>query len=235
MKQLNYASLQGLAKNTTSNKSINAEDSASVLLSLLDYNSNLEEFLRKANCYDAANTIISENNWILRRRNTTTKEQISEGCVFRTDFGNAYIGECSYVHYSLCVRLYNDKALVVPMTSNENQINKAFHPRENESGEYKLRRGLRSEGFIDDCAMFMNDVKFISFGRIIKALPAIDNTALISIQEQLYSIIFPTFSKQLKRYKTNEAYLQQYIEDLEYENQKLHIELGVLKSQKNEG
>jgi hypothetical protein len=230
LKQLAYSKLRSLAKNKTENKITGSEKSLDAMIDLMNYKNNFEEHIRSGSNYDAANILLAEDNWMRRRLITTHGTPISEGCVFKTDFGKAYIGECAYIHFSLCIRLYKDKALVIPTTSNEDKFTKAFHPTDNKKGSYALRRGNKSEGFAVNCALYMNDAKFISLGRIIKSFPAIGTDALENIKRHLFSICFPNYDKKLiDTVKENEN-LKRYNGELEGNNKNLQAELSALKN-----
>jgi len=231
MKRLNHSKLQSLSKNTNVNKTTNAEDSLDIMIALLDYQDNFEELVRTNNNYSATNVLLSDNNWMRRKNVDTYRDPIGEGNIFITDFGKAYKGECAYIHFSLCVRVYRDKVFVIPTTSNVNMFAKAFHPADNRSGNYWLRRGNKTEGFSKNCTLLLNDAKFISLGRIIKALPPINADALESIKKHLFSVNFPNYEKEFVNRANEIENLREDKEKLEGHNKSLQAKLEALEKE----
>ena len=229
MKLLDYASLQPISKNTADNKATNSQQSIAIMLGLLDYQNNFEEYIRNSSCYDSASTLIAENDWLKRRTKNSFPKEINDGAILKTDFGKGYFGECAYIHFSLCIRKYKNKILVVPMTSVADTINKAYHPIDNPKGEYRLRVGKKEEGFPLMCALFMNDAKFISIGRIVDCVASIDIAALELIKRHLLSIAFPKFDSELTNLQSNSNLLQDEIAALKKENATLKFEMENLQ------
>jgi len=195
MKNLDYSNLQPLSKNTDENKLVDANKSVDIILGILDYESNFEESMRNFNCYDASSILIADNDWLKRRNYSSCKDIFYEGSILRVDFGKAYIKESAFIHYSLCIRKYQSKALVIPMSSRCDKKDNAYHPSDNISGERRLRLCKLEEGFLSTGILYMNDAKFISPGRIIKSYPQISLEIFEEIKKHLLSIIFPLFDK----------------------------------------
>ena len=229
MKKLNYYKLQPLSKNIPTNKSTNSEDSVDIMLGLMDYQSNFEEFIRNENYYDSTSILIADNDWLKRKGNNSFSKSISEGIILKTDFGKCYSGECAYIHFSLCVRVYRSKILVIPMTTSEKYVNKAYHPVDNKSGDYSLRLARPEDGFTSKGALFINDARFISIGRVIDAYANINPDALQDIKKHLFSVCLPVYEKEYVNLKNEVADLTCTIEKLSAENEKLASELKNLK------
>lgn len=193
MKDLNYGALQPLSKNTPFNKRNKAETSVECMLALLDYQQNFEEIIRQMNIYDATSLLIAEQDWIKRHNFNTYKKGLEKGQVCKVDFGKTYDRETAFIHYALFMGKYKNKFLVIPMTTSNDEVNKAFHPIDNQKGEYRLRLAKTQEGFPEKAALYMNDAKFISPGRIIDGFNKINVNVLQQIEIHLIKIMFPAF------------------------------------------
>lgn len=114
--------------------------------------------------------MISEANWILRRRYQSSDEfglEIRAGDICYIDFGQAYLNETGYQHFGLIVGVYRRKLLVIPMTSNEDQYRKAYDPVHNPKGKKHLMRLGKAGEMNRDSVLFLNDMKFLSSARVI--------------------------------------------------------------------
>lgn len=234
MKNLNYSKLQPLSKNTDQNKKNKAEKSTDCLLALLDYQSNFEEAIRNMSIYDATSLIIAEQDWLKRNKYTSFKgSSLSKGQMCKVDFGKTYSKENAFIHYALIVGKYKGKVLVIPSTTSPDEINIAYHPTHNPSGEYRLRLAHPSEGFSSKAAFFMNDAKFISQGRILEVKESINPVTFEEIQIHLIKVMFPDFYKNTVQalesenttlLSTNEQ-LQDEIKNLKLQVENLNSEL----------
>ena len=202
MRNLNYPALQPLSKNTQNNKGTKAEQSVECMLALLDYQNNFEELIRQMSIYDATSLIIAEQDWIKRHKFNTYKNGLQKGQVCKADFGKTYNRENAFVHYALFMGKYENKYLVIPMTTSPDEINKSFHPVDRENGEYRLRLAKESEGFPRKAALYMNDAKFISPGRVIDGCEIINTDIFPDIEIHLIKVMFPSFySNVVKKLK----------------------------------
>ena len=80
------------------NKQKAATDSAECLREFLNLDTNLIEENRSMKQDEAANFIMSMQNWLLRRGFSTTKETVAVGDIFYADLGINYKPEFSYHH-----------------------------------------------------------------------------------------------------------------------------------------
>lgn len=116
------------------------------------------------------NSLISEANWIIRGRCTSSKPfgiEVRAGDVCYLDYGQAYLNEAGYQHFGLVITLYSHKALVVPMTSNKTQYASAYDEKENPKGKKHLMRIGQLPGMNKPSVLFLNDMKFINTARVI--------------------------------------------------------------------
>ncbi|MEG0076609.1 hypothetical protein [Anaerorhabdus sp.] len=93
---------------------------------------------KNCDCY-----LISDANWAIRGKTLSCQEmgiRIRPGDICYIDYGQAYLNEIGFQHFGLVIRIYQQKAFVVPMTSNEVQYNSAYDPINNPSGKRHLMR-----------------------------------------------------------------------------------------------
>lgn len=193
MKNLDYNAIQPLSKNTQYNKRTKAEQSLPCMLALLDYQNNFEEFIRKMSIYDATSLLIAEQDWINRHNFNSYKNKLTKGQVCRVDFGKTYNIENAFIHYALFMGKYDNKFLVIPMTTSSDEVCKAFHPIDRPDGEYRLRLAKPDEGFSKQAALYMNDAKFISPGRVISDNEIIKPNIHEEIEIHLIKVMFPAY------------------------------------------
>lgn len=138
--------------------------------------------------------LVSEVNWILRSKANSCKEfgvNVKSGDICFIDFGQAYINEIGYQHFGLIMAICKNKALVIPMTSNNNQYSGALDD-DNPSGKENLMRIGLVSGLNKPSVLFINDLKFINTSRIIdvKAHINIKSPLFRLIQQRMVKIMF---------------------------------------------
>lgn len=112
--------------------------------------------------------LLSESNYRSRREMNFADESgvwVRVGDICFTDFGKAYKYESGYQHFCLILKIVNDKALVIPMTSNQNTYIKARNI--SFDGSENLFALPKIKGLNKLSALFLNDAKFINTARII--------------------------------------------------------------------
>lgn len=153
---------------------------------IIDYTEGLKKrFLEQENEL-TRNMLLSEYNFETRAELKSCKcfnMVIREGDIVYIDYGKAYQLETGYQHFGIIVRVYNAKALVIPMTSNAEAYNDAYDPRSNPEGLTHLMRIGRQRGCYKYSVLFLNDAKFINTARIINI------KAHISTESELYKKI----------------------------------------------
>ena len=212
VKDLDYAKLQPLSSNEDVNKKTNAIDSDVCKTEIEKYITNLREFLLAQKVYEAASILIAEQDWI-KRKNSQNKFPIPlVGFMLKIDFGKTYIGECGYIHYALCIAQSESKYLVIPSTTHDDIIKVAYHPIYRTTvgkSIYLLKKNEAKN--TKDCALYMNDMRFISSGRIIKKCNKIESEAYDKIVNAACEVIFPgalsDLAAQIEIKKTLEAEL----------------------------
>ena len=118
----------------------------------------------------ARSTLISEYNYKTRSKLKSCRHfglNISPGDICFIDFGRAYISEIGYQHFGVVLKVFNGKALVIPMTSNHEAWLKAYDEKDNPEGLKHLYRLGYVEGLYKESVLFLNDGKYINTARII--------------------------------------------------------------------
>ncbi len=140
------------------------------------------------------NSMVSERNWMERWNLSSSADlgiTVRLGDICYTDFGQGYLYECAYQHFGLVVAIYGNKALLVPMTSNEQQYQNAYDAKENPGGRRHLMRIGKIPGLSKASVLFLNDMRFINTARVIDVMGRIDPSTdlFIEVQERILQIL----------------------------------------------
>ena len=122
-------------------------------------------------------SMVSEENWIARYSCGGSEElgiSVTPGDICYMDFGHAYLYEVGYQHFGIVLALWQKKALVVPMTSNETTYAKAYDPIDNPYGKSNLMRLGQLPGMNKPSVLFLNDMRFVNTARVIKVMAHLD-------------------------------------------------------------
>ncbi|MEF9967143.1 MAG: hypothetical protein RR766_01430 [Longicatena sp.] len=114
--------------------------------------------------------LVSDANWLLRSQYTSCEQlgiDIRPGDICYIDYGQAYLNEIGFQHFGLVLSIYQKKAFVIPMTSNELQYKTAYDLIDNPSGKRHLMRLGCLPGMNKPSVLFLNDCKYINTARII--------------------------------------------------------------------
>lgn len=137
---------------------------------VINYTNSLQRELLNEDPQLAKNKLVSEFNFETRKNLKSCKVYkmtIQEGDIVYMDYGKAYLLEAGYQHFGIVVRMYNSKALVVPMTSNAEAYNNAYDELINPDGLTHLMKIGRQKGCYKYSVLFLNDAKFVNTARII--------------------------------------------------------------------
>lgn len=227
MSKLDHKKIRHFSENTLGNKKAKADNSAEILKWFLDYQSNYEEYIRTSTRYFSASTLISDNNWLYDKDTITYTEKISAGMLLAVDFGKCYKNECGYIHTALCLRVLGNKALVVPTTTSKIKANEAYHSTVNSDGNKNLWLGRIEDGFAEESALLLTDIKFISLGRVIDSFSSINMKILEDIRKSAFEIMFPS---QVNKFNQKISALEKTIEKLRNEKELLRRENQSLKA-----
>lgn len=219
------------------NKTKKSTDSAVCLSEFINLNENIIDMHRNLMQDESANFILSMQNWITRRTYTTCYDTIDIGDIFYADLGINYMPEFSYHHPVIILEKVGSMVLVVPVSTSEDNINNAYHPTDNPTGDIKMRKvygndkGAQSDGFEKTCAVLLTDIKTISKGRLIKkkgSMSDINNADSVfkEIKQKTFKMCFP--KENIALYNT-----KQQLEKMKEENQKLQDRIKYLEDEYN--
>ena len=155
-----------------------------------DYLSALKQQLIKKDKKEVKDILLSELNYQQRGKLMSCRcydMNIKEGDLCYIDFGKAYNQETGYMHFGLVIRIFNSKALVIPMTSNSVAYNSAYDRYDNPEGITHLMRLGKVDGLFKYSVLFLNDAKFINTARII------DVKSHINVNGKLFNEIMLRF------------------------------------------
>lgn len=203
-----------------SNKLKSATDSADCLREFLNLDTNLIEENRAMKQDEAANFIMSMQNWLLRRSFSTNKEPVSIGDIFYADLGINYKPEFSYHHPVIILEKIGGMYLVVPVSTTPDNIAQAYHPVDNVTGS-KMRRkvfgndmGTKSDGFEKTGAVLLTNVKAISAGRLISKKGQLrdinaEDSLFKEIKDTVFKFCFPKINIRLYKAEKELAELKE--------------------------
>lgn len=155
-----------------------------------DYLFALKQQLIKKDKKEVKDILLSELNYQQRGKLMSCRcydMNIKEGDLCYIDFGKAYNQETGYMHFGLVIRIFNSKALVIPMTSNSVAYNSAYDRYDNPEGITHLMRLGKVDGLFKYSVLFLNDAKFINTARII------DVKSHINVNGKLFNEIMLRF------------------------------------------
>ena len=118
---------------------------------------------------EAVPRMISAVNYQNRRDYYSCEElgiRVRVGDIAYIDFGEAYRNEIGFQHFGLILKLYRNKAFVVPMSGNYQAYLSAYG-KDNPKGKKHLMRLGKLAGMNKESVLFINDVKWINTARII--------------------------------------------------------------------
>ncbi len=158
-----------------------------------DYLKAKEGVYKKIQFHNYENNLISEANWVIRGKYYSGEEcgiKVNVGDICFLDYGQSYLNEMGYQHFGIVMAIYQKKALVIPMTSNQETYAKAFDV-DNKNGKRNLMRIGAIKGLKKPSVLFLNDMRFVNTARIIRIQDHISiRSALFKeIQQRMKEII----------------------------------------------
>lgn len=168
------------------------ERKQSVLHDYMKYRTSLYSTLMPNN---VENALVSEANWIVRGRCMCGDElgiRVSPGDICYMDFGQAYLNEMGFQHFGLIISIWQKKALVIPMTSNEKTYERAWDRKDNPHGKQNLMRIGLVPGLTKPSVLFLNDMRFVNTARVIdvKAHLNTDSELFQAVEQRIYAHLF---------------------------------------------
>lgn len=212
--------------NDAANSSICLKEFLSLINNLIDHNSSLKQD-------EAANIIMSLQNWMTRREIGTSRDVVNIGDIFYTDLGLNYKPEFSYHHPVIILEDIGNMVMVVPVSTSPHNISQAYHPIDNPKGSKYLRKvygndnGSQSDGFEKTGAILLTDLKTVSKGKLISkkgSLKDINNKESLfrEVKRKVFQLAFP--KEHIVMLK-----MQQEIEKINNEHNKLKQEYNELE------
>ncbi len=144
----------------------------------------------------AEQSMISEMNFCNRHEFVGSRQcsgiDVYPGSVCEFDFGDAYQHEIGHQHFAVIISINQNKALVVPMTSNPVQYERAYDPILNPNGRKHLMRLGQPEGLNKKSVLFLNDAKYVNTARVISLNAQLDTSGKLfrTIVERLKDMMF---------------------------------------------
>lgn len=140
---------------------------------------------------DAIAHMISDENYRQRYQAKSCEELgvwVKPGDICYIDFGSGYLNEAGFQHFGIVMKIVNNKAMVIPMTSNEKTYQEAIKMNR----KYHLMAIGKVKGMNKNSVLFLNDFKSINTARIIdvKAHIPIDSKLFINIKERAIEVLF---------------------------------------------
>lgn len=238
---INYTKLNSSIKDKQS-KDNKAFDNDVFLSSYITMMSNMGNKMQDMTQHELGLFIKSLDTWLnKRKKNNTCGKEISVGDILMIDWNINYKPELSYYHPGLVVGISNEMLLVVPTSSKEKTIDKAYHAETNPTGNWFNRKVDVSDGFGEDCVLLLDNLKTISKTRVINKVGKLtcalkeDNALFQEIKNVLIKNLFPheyevflNIKNELAREKRAKSMMQSENDRLYSEYQKLKTEFDTI-------
>lgn len=120
---------------------------------------------------------------------------VEVGDIVYMEFGQAFLNEAGFQHFGLVMQLWNRKALVVPMTSNQKSYETAINV--SDKGRSHLYYIGYVKGLSNHSTLFLNDIKMLNTSRIISINGSICPQSVMfkEIKQHLMKALFETVIK----------------------------------------
>lgn len=150
-----------------------------------DFLDKLPTNIQRRECLSGLNRVKRIDYWSSKDLNMIVKP--GDICFF--EYGHAFLNEAGYQHFGLIMAKHNQKAFVIPMTSNQASIRKAMSANA-KSHLYYIGQLC---GLDKRSVLFLNDSKFVNTCRIISINAHLDVESKMfkDIKKILQKIIFP--------------------------------------------
>jgi hypothetical protein len=230
VKKLDYGQLQPLSKNIAVNKQNLASENELCMNELEKYINNFRTYMSNLCVYDMTSLLIAEQDWLLRNAKTTTQPYSLVGKMLKVDFGKVYQYENGFVHYALCVAEQNNKYFVAPSTTSSKAVKAAFHPKYRPAGEKRIYLLKKEDNVDKDAALYLNDMRYVSGGRILQVGNIINKDILYSVINHIIYLCFPHISSEIMEQKNKYDDLRRRFDALEARCELLQESNGLYKA-----
>lgn len=127
--------------------------------------------------YEAGLFVQSFDKWLDRKDIVNKAEndvKVTVGDICMIDWNINYNPELSYVHPCLIIEDINNLIFAVPVSSQQDIIDIAYHPIDKPEGDRNYRKVGTLDGFQKECVLFVSEAKVISKSRIINRIGRIN-------------------------------------------------------------
>lgn len=227
MENIDLTLLSKKTKDDT-NKSKQSHNCTETMFELLKTQNNFFKFVKnKMSVHEASSFLISNFNYFKNKTANPLNKSYTLGTLVFCDFGSNYSGEIAYSHPAIVICDETNKIFVIPCSSSSKNVYNT-----DSNGVKKLKKEYilvnKNNVFNKDTFLLLNSAQWISKNRILNDFnrsKIIDPILLNEIIENSNKFIFPRLSNKIKT-------LENKIENLKLENQKLKDELEHLKAKK---
>ncbi|MVX64389.1 hypothetical protein GKZ28_11875 [Clostridium chromiireducens] len=204
-------------------KTKKAKDSAQCMSEFTAFISNYIEKCLQFTQEELAFIIISMQNWIIRKDYTYSRDEVKAGDIFFADLGIGYKPEFAYTHPVIILERIGKYVLVMPTSTSAKTVKEAYHPDDNQAGNRFFRKVGVDDGFQEECAIIISNIRTISLGRLIEKKGELNDitnadSLFIELKEKALKLCFP---RQVSKYKTEYCNLEKKYNDLEEKYNKL--------------
>jgi mRNA-degrading endonuclease toxin of MazEF toxin-antitoxin module len=221
---INFNKLRACLRRPQSNIT-DAKDSSSysefafVLANLIDDSNNMKED-------ELAMLTMSLQSWYYRKNFRTCRVPVNLGSIFLADLGNCYSPELAYIHPVVILEMIGSLALIVPTSSSPNTVTTAYHPVDNPAGNSFCRKVKPVDGFQNECALLLTNIRTISQGRLLDCVGQLNNindpnSLFVEIKQKCFEMCFPKQNINLLKETQENGELKNKIDELTKENLEL--------------
>jgi hypothetical protein len=191
---------------------------------------------------ELAMVTISIEDWRRKRHHTRfTKDSVNLGDIFYADLGINYKPELAYGHPVVIIEKIRGLYLVLPVSTSQEHMSKAYHPTANPDGVKYLRKVLKSEGegFTDDSVIIISNLRTISPGRLHDKKGSLKditnpNSLFNELKNNALSFAFPKYATLINKLEKENKELLDQKEELELKINELNSRIIELEEkQKN--
>lgn len=199
-----------------------------LLSSFLKVIHNIIEVGSKINNLEMAMLTDSINHWIIGRNEKKKSKKYLSGTIIEVEFGLSYKTETPYRHSAIVIKDLTNKVLVVPSTSKQEFIKRAYHPIDNPNGDIHFRKVDENDNFDHECVLTLNDMRTISKNRIISICGFIEtqdkNCLYKEIKQNLLKIYF---DEEIQEY---ESKIHELNDDINSYKETVYNKKGIIDS-----
>ncbi|MBE5920543.1 MAG: type II toxin-antitoxin system PemK/MazF family toxin [Pseudobutyrivibrio ruminis] len=161
--RIDYGKLNNIATNINS-RNRDCKDAGYANYGILQAVGNFIERVSSIKEAEIAMVASSLNRWA-RTKNWINRNVLKPGDIVMVDLGLNYSPELAYEHPAIVLEEFSNMIMIVPTTSNTNDIANAYHPISNPNGNWYNRKVDATDGFSKECAIVLNNLKIVAKSR----------------------------------------------------------------------